>query len=452
MSKTEVKYICSSCGAQFARWQGRCDQCGQWNSLVETVVSTKKQSGLRQGSGGQAKIKPQILDNVKSDNFQRTLTGILEFDRVLGNGIIPGEVILIAGEPGIGKSTLLLQLADKIKTSVVYISGEESAQQIKIRADRLGINSSNMEILTETNVEGIVDTIDIQKPSLVIIDSIQTLYSDEIASIAGGIAQVQLCGQKLLEVAKKDNIPIFLVGHVTKEGTIAGPRVLEHMVDVVLYLEGERFHTYRLLRGVKNRFGPTDEVGVFEMIDKGMTEVKNPSEVLLKERLDNASGSVVTVTMEGTRPLLVEIQALTSRTVFGYPKRTAAGIDFNRLQLLVAVLTKRLRLTLDKDDVYVNIVGGFKITEPACDLGISLAVASAFKNKPLDPFLAVFGEIGLSGELRSVKDAGKRIKEAEKLGFKKIILPQSNQQSAKSKAKLLVARTLKDALELSNLS
>jgi DNA repair protein RadA/Sms len=452
MSKTEVKYICSSCGAQFARWQGRCDQCGQWNSLVETVVSTKKQSGLRQGSGGQANIKSQSLNKVKSDNFQRMLTGILEFDRVLGNGIIPGEVILIAGEPGIGKSTLLLQLADKIKTSVVYISGEESAQQIKIRADRLGINSSNMEILTETNVEGIVDTIDIQKPSLVIIDSIQTLYSDEIASIAGGIAQVQLCGQKLLEVAKKDNIPIFLVGHVTKEGTIAGPRVLEHMVDVVLYLEGERFHTYRLLRGVKNRFGPTDEVGVFEMIDKGMTEVKNPSEVLLKERLDNASGSVVTVTMEGTRPLLVEIQALTSRTVFGYPKRTAAGIDFNRLQLLVAVLTKRLRLTLDKDDVYVNIVGGFKITEPACDLGISLAVASAFKNKPLDPFLAVFGEIGLSGELRSVKDAGKRIKEAEKLGFKKIILPQSNQQSAKSKAKLLVARTLKDALELSNLS
>jgi DNA repair protein RadA/Sms len=448
MAKTELKYVCQSCGASFARWQGRCDQCGEWNTLVETVVSTKtKRSKFKV----QNKVELESLDKISSTSFQRTPTTIGEFDRVLGNGLVPGEVVLVAGEPGIGKSTLLLQIAGKLPGSVIYVSGEESVQQIKLRADRLGIKSLSLNLLAETNVESIVDTIDIQKPTLAIIDSIQTLYSDEIDSAAGGIAQVQICGQKLLDIAKKNNIPIFLVGHVTKEGTIAGPRVLEHMVDVVLYLEGDRYHTYRLLRGIKNRFGPTDEVGVFEMVENGMSEVKNPSEVLLKERLAGSTGSVITATMEGTRPLLVEIQALTSPTVFGYPKRTAAGIDFNRLQLLVAVLTKRIRISLSKDDIYVNIVGGFKISEPACDLGVALSIASASRGKPLDSDLAVFGEIGLSGELRSVKDTNKRIKEAEKLGFKKIILPSYGYREIKTHTRILLARTLKDALNLSNL-
>jgi DNA repair protein RadA/Sms len=455
MAKTEVRYICQSCGAQFARWQGRCNQCGEWNTLAETVVSARKKSEKRKVQKG---ITPESLNKISVSDFQRIPTGISEFDRVLGSGIVPGEVVLVGGEPGIGKSTLMLQIADKLAVnsqqsanSIIYISGEESAQQIKMRADRLSIKSANLKFLAETNVESITDTIDIQKPSLVIIDSIQTLYSDEIGSIAGGVAQVQLCGQKLLEVAKKNNIPIFLIGHVTKEGTIAGPRVLEHLVDVVLYLEGERFHNYRLLRSVKNRFGPTDEVGVFEMVENGMSEIKNPSEVLLKERLERSPGSVIMATIEGTRPLLVEIQALASRTVFGYPKRTAGGIDIARLQLIVAVLTKRLRLALGNQDIYVNIVGGFRITEPACDLGVALAIVSAFKNKPIDSTLAVFGEVGLSGELRSVREAGKRIKEAEKLGFKKIILPFYGRQPTKTKSKLLLARTLKDAIQLASL-
>jgi len=458
MTKAEVKYICENCGAQFARWQGRCDQCGQWNTLVETVVSVKSQ---RSKIKGQKVAKPESLDKIPVDNFSRITTGIFEFDRVTGGGIVPGSLILMAGEPGIGKSTLMLQIADSLlqKTcgqgqkavNIIYVSGEESLPQIKMRAQRLGLGGTNLEILSETNVEVISETIDIQKPLLVIIDSIQTLYSEDIESVPGGVAQVQICGQKLLEVAKKNNIPLILVGHVTKEGTIAGPRVLEHMVDVVLYLEGDRYHNYRLLRSVKNRFGPTDEVGVFKMQEKGMIEVKNPSEVLLQERWEKSAGSVVTVTMEGVRPILVEVQALTSPTVFGYPKRTATGIDLNRLQLLVAVLTKRERLPLNKDDIYVSIVGGFKIFEPACDLAVALAIVSAYKNKPIDPDLVSFGEVGLSGELRSVRNAEKRIKEAEKLGFKKIILPAYGQRKAGTKTKLLLARTLKEAITLANL-
>jgi len=454
MFKQAINYICSNCGAEFPRWQGKCDKCGEWNTLVETIIS-KKKNKLQSKKQELKSIKSQSLNNISIDNFKRISTGIFEFDRVLGGGIVLGEVVLIAGEPGIGKSTLILQIANTIALTnsskkILYISGEESLQQIKIRAERLGMRANNLELLSETNIETIIELIKSEKPILVIIDSIQTLYSEEIESASGGIAQVQLCGQKIISVAKENNIPILIVGHVTKEGTVAGPRVLEHMVDAVLYLEGDRYHTYRLLRGVKNRFGATDEIGVFEMSEQGMLEIKNPSEILLQERLKDSSGSVVTVTMEGTRPILLEIQALTNRSIYGLPKRTSLGIDFNRIQLLGAILAKRLKLSLDKQDIYISVVGGFKINEPASDLAVALAIISAYKNKPIDPFLACFGELGLAGEIRSVTHAQKRVYEAEKLGFKKIILPLWGNKDIKAKIKLYLVKTLKEALEILN--
>lgn len=425
MAKGRAKaiYVCQQCGAQSLKWVGRCPDCGEWNSMVETVESrdTSPPSSVR------PRGKPQRLGDVPLEGFQRIPVPMAEFSRVLGGGIVPGSVVLIAGDPGIGKSTLLLQVAALVSGSagkVLYVSGEESAPQIKSRSQRLGVSAEQVYLLTETDVDLIVDHIHELRPQLVVVDSIQTIFAPELSSSAGNISQVRESAARLTEVAKGEGVPVFLVGHVTKEGSIAGPRVLEHMVDAVLYLEGERFHAYRLLRSVKNRFGSTDEIGVFEMSGQGMLEVTNPSEAFLSERSDG-TGSAIAVTLEGTRPLLVEIQALTSTTSFGLPRRTANGIDFNRLLLLAAVLSKRVGLRLHDQDIFVNVVGGLRINEPAADLSVALAIASSCRDVPVAQDLAVMGEIGLSGELRSISQPAKRLNEAARLGFKRCLLPRS---------------------------
>jgi len=425
MAKGRAKaiYVCQQCGAQSLKWVGRCPDCGEWNSMVETVESrdTSPPSSVR------PRGKPQRLGDVPLEGFQRIPVPMAEFSRVLGGGIVPGSVVLIAGDPGIGKSTLLLQVAALVSGSagkVLYVSGEESAPQIKSRSQRLGVSAEQVYLLTETDVDLIVDHIHELRPQLVVVDSIQTIFAPELSSSAGNISQVRESAARLTEVAKGEGVPVLLVGHVTKEGSIAGPRVLEHMVDAVLYLEGERFHAYRLLRSVKNRFGSTDEIGVFEMSGQGMLEVTNPSEAFLSERSDG-TGSAIAVTLEGTRPLLVEIQALTSTTSFGLPRRTANGIDFNRLLLLAAVLSKRVGLRLYDQDIFVNVVGGLRINEPAADLSVALAIASSCRDVPVAQDLAVMGEIGLSGELRSISQPSKRLNEAARLGFKRCLLPRS---------------------------
>lgn len=395
--------------------------------------------------------KPQPLAAVPMATLDRLLLPMNEFNRVLGGGIVPGSVVLIGGDPGIGKSTLLLQISATLaeKTNpILYVSGEESIQQIKLRANRLGLRGDGLFIFNEININAIIQHIQTLSPKLVIIDSIQTMYWEELSSAPGSISQVRETAAQLQTVAKSYNIPIFLIGHVTKDGTIAGPRVLEHMVDVVLYLEGERFHTYRLLRGVKNRFGATNEVGVFEMQDLGLAEVPNPSQIFLAERLPNAPGSTITVTMEGTRPLLVEIQALCSTTSFGNPRRTPNGIDLNRLLLLIAVLAKRVGHRLGDQDVFVNVVGGLRVSEPAADLAIAAAIASSFKNQPIAADLVLIGEVGLSGELRAVGHLESRLKEAIKLGFKRALLPKTNfvRQLEKPDIELIFARSLPEAL------
>ncbi len=450
----DVIFICDKCGSIYPKWMGRCSSCGSWNSLVESLVSTGKQKF--QTRSQKISSKPQNLSEISVNKFNRIQTGILEFDRVLGKGIVPGSVVLLAGEPGIGKSTLILQVASRIKKSqpILYISGEESIDQIKLRAERLKI-SSNLLILSETDVDLAIETILSQKPSLVIVDSIQTMISEDLISSPGGVAQVTTCASKLANIVKENNIPIFLIGHVTKEGSIAGPKVLEHLVDTVLYLEGEKYHDLRLLRGIKNRFGATNEVGIFEMTENGLTEVNNPSKALLEQKC-NLPGSIVVATIEGTRPFLVEIQALTSTTTFGYPKRTSSGISLNRLQLLIAVLTKRVKLALGNQDVYCNIVGGFKVAEPAIDLGVCLAITSAFSGKKIEEDIVVFGEVGLSGELRPVSKTEQRITEAQKLGFSKILIPEteikkSGQDDLKN-VKLLKAKTILDAIKILNIS
>ncbi len=450
MSKITTKFVCQACGQEFRRWQGKCDQCGEWNSLVETVVQTRAQSSKLRTQ----RITTQKLSEVSDLNFKRTQTGILEFDRVLGGGIVPGSLILIGGDPGIGKSTLGLQVAAQLvtkdkQTKVLYISGEESINQIKIRASRLKTDSSNLLVVSETNIEGIIDLATKEKPNFLIVDSIQTMYSEELMGMPGNVGQVSFCANRLMELAKKESIATFIIGHVTKEGSVAGPRVLEHLVDVVLYLEGERYGGFRILRGVKNRFGSTNEVGIFEMTEIGLIEISNPSASLLEERIKDASGSVVLATMEGTRPLLVEVQALTSTTSFGYPKRAASGVDLNRLNLLIAVLQKRLGYALQNQDSYVNIVGGLKIREPAVDLAIIVALTSAYKNKKVYQDLIVFGEVGLSGEIRKVSNVERRLKEAEKLGFKRSLTAKRSAFSkSETKIKVLEARTIKEAIEM----
>ncbi len=441
-------YVCQQCGAQSLKWVGRCPDCGEWNSMAETVESRESAPP----SSIVARSRPQRLSEIPSEGFRRIEVPISEFSRVLGGGMVPGSMVLIAGDPGIGKSTLLLQVTALLSQGlgkVLYVSGEESAPQIKIRAERLGIEADDLYLLTETDMDVIMEYVHQLAPQLVVVDSIQTVRMPELTSAPGTISQVRECTACLIQVAKEESIPVFIVGHVTKEGAIAGPRVLEHMVDTVLYLEGERFHSYRLLRSVKNRFGSTDEVGVFEMSGQGLLEVTNPSEAFLAERSDG-TGSAIAVTLEGTRPLLVEIQALTSTTSFGLPRRTANGIDFNRLLLLVAVLSKRMGLRLHDQDVFVNVVGGLRISEPAVDLSVAVAIASSFRDAPVAQDLAIMGEIGLSGELRSISQVPKRLNEAARLGFKRCLLPSSVRVPKDRPAGLEVmkARSLGQALDV----
>lgn len=420
MPKIHTKFVCQQCGYATSGWLGKCPNCNSWGSLVEQIVeSTSSKSRTKATTSS----KPQTLTQVKSLFNKRLLTKSQEFDRVLGGGIVPGSVILIAGEPGIGKSTLLLNLANSISQTgtVLYVSGEESAQQIKLRAERFGIQSKNILLSPETNVDAIISQINEIKPDLVIIDSIQTLTTEDLTGVAGSVGQVRESASRLADTVKSLNIPLFLIGHVTKEGTIAGPRVLEHLVDVVLYLEGERFHNLRILRGVKNRFGATDEVGIFSMEEKGLLDITNPGLIFLSDNKKAVPGSVVVVAAEGSRPMLVEVQALVSPSNLVNPRRVANGIDFNRLQMLVAIIVKHLRLPLNNFDVYVNVASGFKIREPASDLGVCLAIISSFKNKAITKNSVAIGEVGLLGEIRKVPSQEKRAKEARQLGYKSIL-------------------------------
>ena len=435
--KTSV-FFCQNCGYESAKWMGQCPGCKEWNTFVEETIDKKSISSA--GKRRTSEATPLPLSKIQSSDEERTTTGMPELDRVLGGGIVKGSLVLVGGDPGIGKSTLLLQVCHNLcngagegtKSSseegrhVLYISGEESLQQIKLRADRLGEFSDALELLCETNLEVIREVIERGKPQVVIVDSIQTMYSDEVGSAPGSVSQVREATGVFMQIAKGMGISIFIVGHVTKEGVVAGPRVLEHMVDTVLYFEGERHAVYRILRSVKNRFGSTNEIGVFEMGQAGLKEVLNPSQYLLDGRPEGASGSVVACIMEGTRPVMVEVQALVCRTNFNMPRRTAAGIDFNRVNLLMAVIEKRLGFSLSNWDAYVNIAGGMKLNAPAIDLAVVAAIISSFKDFPVDEKTVVFGEVGLSGEVRGVSMAAQCVQEAKKLGFKRCILPKVN--------------------------
>ncbi len=450
--KTKTIFVCQNCGTQSARWVGKCSGCNSWNSFVEesVVPSFEKRGGLVFKEG------PVLLTDVLPHEEKRYTTDIKEFDRVLGGGVVPGSVILIGGDPGIGKSTLSLQVACLLSQKglkVLYVSGEESVKQTKMRAERLiPGNTNSLYIVNQVDLNAILEYIEKMHPQVVIIDSIQVLYQSEIGSSAGSVSQVRECAAILTHKAKLNNISLFIIGHVTKEGTLAGPRVLEHIVDTVLYFEGERYSTYRLLRATKNRFGSTNEIGVFEMTSQGLTEVTNPSEIFLSERPFNATGSVVTPVLEGTRPILVEIQGLVSRSSFGILRQKAQGFDNNRLSLLVAVLEKRLGLNLQDKDIFLNVVGGITVMDPAADLAVILAIASAFLDKPIAFDTVVLGEVGLSSEVRSVSQLIVRINEAEKLGFKKCVLPKNNLNRGidfKGKTmELIPVETVKEAIQV----
>ena len=443
MAKVSTIFVCSNCGHESPKWLGKCPSCDAWSSFYEEKVDKTKEGG----SKAKSTATPRNLNEIEQKDTVRQKSGFDELDKVLGGGLVKGSLILLGGEPGIGKSTLILQICDKIEGEgkVLYVSGEESAEQIKIRADRLGIKNNDIVFLWETNIELIESAMEQIKPKLLIIDSIQTMYSEELSASPGSVSQVREITSRIMRNCKENAITTVIIGHVTKDGNIAGPRVLEHMVDVVLYLEGERYFSYRILRGVKNRFGSTNEIGMFEMQNEGMVEINNPSSILISEREGNPSGSVIIATMEGTRPLLLELQVLTTQSVFGMPRRNANGIDFNRLTLLIAVLEKKLQLPLGAQDVYLNIVGGIKVNEPAIDLGIILAAYSSFKNISIKEDVVVMGEVGLTGEVRRINLIEKRIKEAEKLGFKTCIIPESNK-------KLLKENYKSDIIGLTNIS
>lgn len=449
MAKNQTVFVCSNCGNESPKWLGKCPACNSWNTFYEEKIVTSKVSGEKKAVSAEVKK----LNSVEIEKYSRYKTGYEELDRVLGGGLVQGSLVLLGGEPGIGKSTLILQICDKIKVngSVLYVSGEESATQIKMRADRLNINNENILFLGETCIETIENTLESVKPDFIIIDSIQTMYSEQLQAAAGSVSQVREITARIMQMCKRKNITTILIGHVTKDGNIAGPRVLEHMVDTVLYLEGERYFSYRILRGVKNRFGSTNEVGLFEMREEGLCEIENPSEILISERDGNPSGSVIVASLEGTRPMLVEIQALLAPTAFGMPRRTGIGVDYNRMALLMAVLEKRAGLHISNYDAYINVVSGIKIDEPAVDLGIALAIASNFKNVPLPKDLVVVGEIGLTGEIRSVNSLEKRVKEAEKMGFKTFVVPESGKKQIKYKTtsiNVIGVKTISEALRV----
>lgn len=448
MAKNQSIFVCSSCGNESAKWLGKCPACNEWNTYYEEKVIKEKSTGNK----FLAKAETVKLKEVETNKYERYKTGYGELDRVLGGGLVQGSLVLIGGEPGIGKSTLILQICDKVQVNgpILYVSGEESGSQIKMRADRLKIDNENIYFLGETSMQLIDETIEKIKPGLVIIDSIQTIYSDDITAAPGSVSQVREVTSKIMMTCKKQNITTIIIGHVTKDGNIAGPRVLEHMVDTVLYIEGERYFSYRVLRGVKNRFGSTNEVGLFEMREEGMVEIDNPSDIMISDRNGNPSGSVIVATLEGTRTMLIEVQALVTPTAFGMARRTGIGVEFNRLVLLLAVLEKKAYLPLSNQDAYVNVVSGIKLDEPAADLAIALAVASSFKNVSISKDLVAIGEVGLTGEIRSVSSIEKRVKEAERMGFSQCMIPESSKKQLKYKGNIEVigVNNIKEAIQL----
>ncbi len=445
-------FVCNECGYESAKWMGKCPACNSWNTFFEQKIEKITENGIKTVK---KRNTPKALNSYKGEEVARTSTGFSELDRVLGGGIVKGSLILLGGEPGIGKSTLILQLCNKIhgEGKVLYVSGEESAEQIKLRADRLGIDNDDIMFLGETDISIINENIEELKPKLVIIDSIQTMYSDELSAAAGSVSQVREITAQIMRMCKSKGITTIIIGHVTKDGTIAGPRVLEHMVDTVLYLEGERYFSYRILRGVKNRFGSTNEIGMFEMKGEGLVEITNPSQILISEREDNPSGSAIVASIEGTRPMLIELQALTTLSVFGIPKRTANGLDYNRLAVLIAVLEKRANLNIGGQDIYVNVVSGMKLNEPSIDLGILCVCASSFKNVPIPKDTVIMGEVGLTGEVRRINMIEKRLKEAEKMGFKRCIIPENNKKYLEEKYKMDIVgvKDIREALRVLNI-
>ncbi|WP_405098305.1 DNA repair protein RadA [Oceanobacillus sp. FSL H7-0719] len=453
MAKRKNKFVCQDCGYESAKWMGKCPGCGNWNTMVEEIQAPVS-GGRHVSSGSGRKVsKPEKITALESQKEPRITTEMKEFNRVLGGGVVPGSLVLIGGDPGIGKSTLLLQISSQIakkKMPVLYVSGEESTRQTKLRAERLGVDEDELYVLSETNLQDISNQIEELQPQLVIIDSIQTIYREEVASAPGSVSQVRECTGELMRIAKTNHISIFIVGHVTKEGSIAGPRLLEHMVDAVLYFEGERHHTYRILRGVKNRFGSTHEMGIFEMKEEGLREVLNASEIFLEERTAGAAGSTVVASMEGTRPVLVEIQALISPSSFGNPRRMATGIDYNRVPLIMAVLEKRVGFMLQNQDAYIKVAGGVKLDEPAIDLAIAISIASSFRDQATEPKDIFIGEVGLTGEIRRVSRIEQRVQEAAKLGFKRVICPKNNLDGWKTPKDIQVVgvSTVQEALEI----
>ena len=452
MAKAKTHFVCQSCGYQAPKWLGKCPGCQEWNTFVEERVIEEK-IPERDLLGFEKDAVPTPITEITMEERGRLQIGMGEFDRVLGGGIVFGSMILVGGDPGIGKSTLLLQVMSLLasqRKKVLYISGEESLQQTKMRADRLEISSDHLFVVSETSLEKILQDIQAVRPSAAVVDSIQTIYSSELPSPPGSISQVREASSRLLYLAKHLSIPIFLVGHVTKEGFIAGPKVLEHMVDTVLYFEGETHHAFRILRAVKNRFGSTNEIGVFEMKDSGLAEVFSPSEYFLSERTQSATGSVVVPSIEGSRPILIELQALVIPTNLGYPRRTTQGIDANRVSLLVAVMDKRLGIHLFSHDIFLNVVGGMKVEEPGADLGVIVSIASSFRDKVIDPEVVIFGEVGLGGEVRGISQAEGRVKEAARLGFKRCLLPKQNQEKIKpiKGIEFVGARTVQEAMRV----
>ncbi|MGI8735582.1 MAG: DNA repair protein RadA [Pyrinomonadaceae bacterium] len=444
-------FTCQNCGHQTGKWLGKCPECGEWNSLVEERARSSRKGAVRNGFKLR-EVEAVAYREIESQDDVRVPSGVTEFDRVLGGGIVPGTLVLIGGDPGIGKSTLLLQVADRLSASgtiVLYISGEESERQIKLRGERLKIDAKNLYLLPETNLENIFHEVERLKPGAIIVDSIQTVFSAMIESAPGSVSQVREVAHQFLMLAKNRSLPVFLIGHITKDGSIAGPRTLEHIVDTVLYFEGERHHNHRIVRATKNRFGAANEVGIFEMTAAGLMPVANPSQMFLQERPLNVAGSVVTACMEGTRPLMVEIQALVSGAKYGTGRRMTQGVDQNRVALLIAMLEKRVGLQVSGEDVFVNIAGGLEVDEPAVDLGVMAAISSSFKNSPIDPHTAVFGEVGLTGEVRGTMQAAVRAREAQALGFQKIIIPSSNTAGLERLlgVRVVGVRSVEEALE-----